>query len=289
MSEEAAAGALGTEAASVTEGTTAGTEGAGTPPSWQAGLDPDLVSDPFLARFSKEEDLPLLIKEAVHSQRLIGKKGLIVPGKDASPEEVEQFQLALGRPKEITGYEFGKPADWPENLPYMQDIEDSFRSFVFKAGLSAKDARAAFEWYTAFSLDQVHAYQETQKTATEAAGKELRKDWGPEYEQNFKAAGGMLVKYGGEALAARQDLKNDPALVRFLFKLAQVTGEDQFIQGGPGGPGANLDEMITDIDTKMKAMVEKGEGGDGNRDYVALRDRRKRLYEQRDQRNKPKK
>lgn len=287
MPEEAAAGAVGTEAASV--GAVPGTEGAGTPPSWQAGLDQDLVSDPFLARFGKEEDLPALIKEAVNAQRLIGKKGLIVPGKDASPEEVEQFQLALGRPKEITGYEFGKPADWPEDLPYEQAIEDGFRSFAFKAGLSAKDARAAFEWYTAFSLDQVNAYQEAQKTATEGAVKELRKDWGPEYEQNFKAAGGMLVKHGGEALAARQDLKSDPDLVRFLFKLAQVTGEDQFIQGGPGGPGANLDEMITEIDSKMKAMVEKGEGGDGSRDYVALRDRRKRLYEQRDQRNKPKK
>jgi hypothetical protein len=288
MSEEGTAGALGAEGTPGGEGA-AGAAGAGTPPSWLSGVDADLVSDPFLAKFTKDEDLPLLIKEAVHAQRLIGKKGLIMPGRDASPEEVEAFQLALGRPKEETGYEFGKPADWPEDLPYEQAIEDGFRSFAFKAGLSAKDASAIFKWYTAFSLDQVHAYQEAQKAATEAGVKELRKDWGPEYEQNFKAAGGILVKYGGEALAARQDLQNDPDLVRFLFKVAQVTGEDAFIQGGPGGAGGSLDEMITDIDTKMKAMVDKGEGGDGNPEYVALRERRKRLYEQRDQRNKPKK
>jgi hypothetical protein len=247
-------------------------------PAWKAGLDEELRNDPLLSQFTGEDDVPKVIREYVHAQRKIGQKGVLIPKKDAKPEEWEKFFTDLGRPQKAAGYALGKPPDWPENLPYQQEAEEAFRKAAFEAGLPASQVEKIFKWYTGFSLDQWHAYEKAAEEAHKTAEKALRKEWGPDFDNNFKAAGGVLVKYGGENLAGRQDLKNDPDLVKFLFQVSKVLGEDQFVAGSPGDQGT-LDGQIAEVDKKMQEMVAANKGGEGNPEYVALMKRRDRLYE----------
>jgi hypothetical protein len=258
-------------------------------PAWMEGLEDDLRNDPVLADYRNESDiqgaLPKIIKTMIHGQRLIGQKGILVPKKDAPPEEWDKYYTELGRPKDPSGYEIGKPADWPEHIPYQQEVEEAFRQEMFKIGMPAEAVSKIFKWYNGFSLDQHKVYEDQAREAAETGIKALKKEWGPDFEDNYRAAGGVLVKHGGEDLAGRNDLKNDPQLLGFLFKVAQALGEDKLVQGGPGG-SQSIDDQIDETEGKMKEMVGKGTGGEGNPEYKALMIRRNRLY---DQKHPPKK
>ena len=55
-------------------------------------------------------------KKLAGAQKLIGKKGIIPPGKDASKEEWDAHYKALGRPETPEGYEF-------KNIDALKEIE----------------------------------------------------------------------------------------------------------------------------------------------------------------------
>ena len=82
-----------------------GTGAAGTQTSWRDTLPDDLKSDATLNKYS---DIPNLAKAHIELQKLIGQKGIIKPGKEASPEQIKAFREALGIPSDPSKYDMGE-------------------------------------------------------------------------------------------------------------------------------------------------------------------------------------
>ena len=74
-----------------------------TGPEWAKDyeLDHDITGDPSLKPIN---DVSSLIKSYVHAQRKIGQKGAVLPTKDSSKEEWDDFYQKTGVPLEQQEY-----------------------------------------------------------------------------------------------------------------------------------------------------------------------------------------
>jgi len=130
-----------------------------TPPaapeaSWRDKLPVEMRNDPTLGRYKTEADLA---RAFIERNELIGKKGIIPPGKDAKPEEIAAFHEALGVPKNSDGYEL---ADWrpPEGLPWNGELVPKMLDQFREAGIPKEAARKIIDGYAKI---QGEAYQST--------------------------------------------------------------------------------------------------------------------------------
>lgn len=86
-----------------------GDQGDSTTFTWQDSLSADHRGHKLVS--GKKDDssgLDGLVKEAIHAQELIGRRGIIPPGKDATVEDYAKFYTELGRPEDIAGYELSE-------------------------------------------------------------------------------------------------------------------------------------------------------------------------------------
>ena len=78
------------------------------------------LTDPSLTDI---KDVANLAKSYVHSQKMIGKDRITLPGKEATDEEWGTFYSELGRPEEAKSYDFGERPSLPEGLEYDEDFD----------------------------------------------------------------------------------------------------------------------------------------------------------------------
>jgi hypothetical protein len=121
-------------------------------------------------------DVPSAFKQLVHSQRMVGKDKISIPGENASDDERDAFQMALGRPATKEQYE----VEFPEDVADRFDA-DSTKENAFKIGLPQKTLNDLI----ALRAEEIR----TQDAAEEAADKAA-------YEEAEK----IVVAQAGEAL-----------------------------------------------------------------------------------------
>lgn len=183
----------------------------------------------------------------------IGKKGIILPGKDAKPEEWHPIYEALGRPKKSDEYKLTMPENLHPSIKPTPESQKAFFDTAHKLGLSNSQANELNGWYMSLlskSLgDQdAHAAAET-KAATEA----LKKEWGDKYDDNLKAASNFVERVAGpDGIADFGDLGNKPGVLKTLHKLSAAIGEDTIakIIGGKGGDssGSEGEKALKEIE-----------------------------------------
>lgn len=212
----------------------AGPEGITGEVSWREKFlaDSELLENPSLATIP---DVPALAKAFVDTKGLVGKKGVILPGEEAKPEDWERFYGDLGRPENPEGYVLEKPASLPENFPYSPELETAYRQMAHKAGLTPRQTKALYDDWLKINVDQLQ-HLETQSTAKKAeleAG--LQKDWGAKYEANLTLARQAQRKFAPEGspelLALDGAMGNDPRLVKLFYNIGQAMGEAALVTG----------------------------------------------------------
>jgi len=206
---------------------------------WKSGLDDDLKGEASLADI---KDINSLTKGYVSAQKMIGQRqeGMVkLPGKDATPEDVEAFHKAMGRPDMVEGYEFAKPDDMPDGLSLDDGMVKWFSETAFAAGLSKAQAGALMKAWNDNQFAQAH---EAQK----ALGKDiqaLQDRWGDEFdgrvELGVRAIESLLP--GDEVKALKEvfdssGLGNNPLMLKLAYQMGKMLKEDGYIIGdGHGG------------------------------------------------------
>lgn len=172
---------------------------------------------------------------------MVGMKGVILPGENATAEDWNKFYGELGRPAEATGYQFTKPADLPASFPYSAELEGKFREMAFKYGLNPSQAQGLYQDYLAANLENFNQYQQTFSHNMEEMTTGLKKEWGPQYDSNLAVAQkayGVFVPQGSEeAQALDQAMGDDPRLVKLFYNIGVRMGEANYIAGQPISEG----------------------------------------------------
>jgi hypothetical protein len=196
--------------------------------------------------------------------------GLVkVPGKDAKPEEIAEFNKAMGVPE--------KPEDYfkdikLENGAVIGDADkplaDAFAAAVHPAGASPAVVSAALNWYYKHQEEQAAAMDEADDEYRRESERALKDEFGPAYRRTTNAIGplfstapggtdiknenSLYARLMGGRLADGRIIGNDPDVVRWLASIAQDVNPAATVVEDGNQSGVTIDAEIKQIEQRMR-------------------------------------
>ena len=207
-------------------------------------------------------DLPGAIKQTINAQKLVGRDKIALPGENATQTEIDAFQIALGRPQTIEGYEVKIPEDLKD---YFDDgLVSTAKEMVFSQGGSQKllDSLIAFrEQEIRAGIADVEAtekreYEEAEQIIVAQAGEALDEQKhladvliADNVPEKVDMPDGTTVtgeEYKAKLLEALNDNKLRPFVFNFLANIQRKTfGQHGGIPAGDNpAPGAMTPAMM---------------------------------------------
>lgn len=213
---------------------------------WRATLPDDLKALPAAQKYATPADL---LKGYVEAEKLIGRKGVVVPGEGATAEEQAAFRAALGVPETADAYALKAP----EGVPAEVWSEDSAKAFAGKAhelGLTPAQAQGLAGWWAGAMAQQAASM------GLEADGRPfeevLRSEWGAQFDAKMDLAKRAVREFGAdpETLSAFEAKAGGAALVRMFARIGEKVGEDK-----PAGMGGDSAPVVTDPKAKALEII----------------------------------
>lgn len=196
-----------------------------------------------------------LAKGYENANKLIGAKGVILPGENAQPEEYEKFYNSLGRPEKPEGYKFSPVEGLHPGVKITPEVDKYISGMMHKNGIPQRQADALRkDLLGVLSISQTKQDEKLNASRHEAETK-LRNEWGSEYDANLAKAKAVMLKLGGEDMVsyANEGPGNDPRLIKFLGMIGKKMSEDTFIKGNePGTGNSDVLRQIKNINMDKK-------------------------------------
>ena len=241
-----------------------------TPPvvDWRAGLPEELRAEKSLESF---KDIASLAKSYIETKRMVGQRQDVPkpPTKESTPEQVAAWRKALGVPDTPAGYlsagvvrpQSAADGNWDEQA------ESAF--FGVMHGLHAPPAvvNAAMQFYAKLESDkQAAAVRETQ-----AAGQELRREWGPNYDASLGRANRAIQEFGGDGLIdlfATTGVGRHPLVVKAFAEIGNALVESGAMNPEGIASGMTPDDAKVAIRAKQDEMRKLPEGHPRTRELI---------------------
>lgn len=231
---------------------------------WRDGIGDEKLRE-FAARFTAPADLA---KTALEFRQKLSN-AVILPGKDASEEEVAEFHGRLGVPRSPDGYRIELPDDLPDGLVPTDEDEARINSFfqaMHKAGATPATVQTAIDWYyegLQVAVARANAEVAQAKQASEAA---LRKEWGGDYDRNLEVAKRAVAEFGGQEFAEFLDgsvvggvaVGDRPEFVRAFAAIGLRMGESGIHLGMDGGAQPAAEEQLKDLTSQIHDALDRG-------------------------------
>ena len=221
-----------TEATSETPAEPQVTETPTSESTWRDSLPDELKADKSLEKF---KDVNSLAKSYLEAQKATSKalnaKGVIIPGENASPEEISEYRKALGIPESPDGYELESPS-LPEGMVVDEAKAKKLAEIAHSKGISKEAFQELAKAFNAEEIARFEAMQQEQAQKIKDATIEMKKEWGRDFDKNLAQAESAIVNIFGEdfnKFLQETGLGNDPRVVRGMFKASQNMSEDKLV------------------------------------------------------------
>jgi hypothetical protein len=223
-----------------------------------------------------------VVKSYVNVQPLIGVDKLPIPPKDAKPEVREKFLNEafdrLGRPKEAKEYKL-TDVKLPDgvNIKSSPEALDALKTQAHKLGLLPHQLDGLYSWYMNDTASKVVAHEQGIVKARQDAEAALRQEFGAAYDGKVAKAQELLKRFAGDDFKSLLDkgLGNDPAVVRFMSKMAETISEDT-VTRGTSEVTMTPQEAKNEIPKVMEQLTKMQQSDPGYKELVA---RKRVLYE----------
>ncbi len=232
---------------------------------WREGIEDDKLRD-FAGRFTTPGDLA---KTALEFRQKLSN-AVVLPGKDASDDEVAEFRAKLGVPKSPYDYEVELPDDLPDGLvPTDEDVAriESFFQAMHKAGATPATVQTAIDWYyegLQVAVARANAEVVQARQASEAT---LRREWGADYDRNLEMAKRAVAEFGGAEFAALLDgfvvdgvaVGDRPEFVSVFAAVGRSMGESGIHMGMDGAAQPAAEEQLKDLTSQIHDALDRGQ------------------------------
>lgn len=223
-----------------------------TPSAFDA-LPEEVRANPVMIKFKDNEAgfVNTIAKSYIELEKKIASKGIMVPGENASKEEIETFHVGLGRPAKAEDYKIPDlPADADQRIKIDEGTAKGFQALAFKLGLSPAVAQELM----AFDLQkQANAYKLYDEAVTEDKNKNettLRGEWGATYTAR-KELGMRLINTFAPDQATKdfllENIGNSAIGIKFLHSIASKMSEDSIGPLGESRGGMSPQEALIKI------------------------------------------
>jgi hypothetical protein len=180
--------------------------------------------------------------KALHSLESKIGSAVQIPGKDASDEEIDAFFKRLGRPESAQGYDLPEP-ELPDGYGQDKEFSDAFRKMAYDSGLSSYQARALWDWYNSRTVSMFTQKRQNDIKSIASALDALRENWGENFDNELALTKNLVAKEGDDELRKLFNVTgigNNPAMIRFVNKMAHKLGEDR-LDGSGGKPQGQVE------------------------------------------------
>lgn len=198
--------------------------------AWYESIqNPDLRGYAENAGFKGVDDL---VTEYKNAKTLLGDKvnATIIPGEDATPEQLSEFYNKLGRPD--------KPEDYKLPVPEGADAKFSTEAskWMHELGLNSKQAQTLASKMNEYTAG--YEAQQAQQRAVQAESdlKGLKQEWQQSYEKNIELARRAARGFGMDAdrLTKIENALGTKDMLKFFSDIGNGFSEHKF--EGSGGP-----------------------------------------------------
>jgi hypothetical protein len=249
---------------------------------WVATLDADSRAFVGVKGWKTPTDV---ISSYANLEKTVGADKIVLPGKDAKPEQWDGVYKALGRPDKPDGYELKKPEGFDG---YSDDLAKAYRDTAHKAGLSASQAATLHDWWAGAAMEANKREVAEREADAKKMDGELRTAWGAAYDgnveagkrgvQHFAKVAGLTADQAAGALDAFEKRIGGAALMRMFAAIGKGIGEDTLHGSGLGGTmtpeQAKLEiTKIEKTEASSKILTDKT-----HPEHAALVERRAALY-----------
>jgi len=202
---------------------------------WKEGLVPEDLRESSV--YDKLPDLKSTFRQLGVLDKLVGRKGVVLPTDKSSPSEIEEFHKAIGVPAEIKGYKLQAPKGLEEFYDENQATE---AKTIFKQiGLTQKQAETLWNFEAKriaegnkdLMANPMPIYQrilplvmERQKVESE---KVLRGKWGEAYDSRLHLANRVVNDFvnGDDRQSILERIGNDPLIADLFAEIGNRLSE----------------------------------------------------------------
>ena len=222
--------------------------------SFLDGVDSQFREDPSVSKFTNVNDL---VKEHVNLQSLLGRKGVIVPNSDDSPDIWNKYRSEMGIPDSHEGYEI--PPD------QSNDVFQKLAEASFDANLTADQYTKVTNALSAWQDSADESMSKDAESIMEENLSSLRKEWGRSFEAKTNIGASALNKLTGgnpDRLASLQlsdgtQLGNDPAFIKMMAEIGSSFQEKGLLEGSNANHSAMSPEEAASKLSQIMADPEK--------------------------------
>ena len=181
-----------------------------------------------LSRFKTSKDVA---KSYLELEKRLGAS-VVIPGKDASQSEKDEFAKRLGRPESPDGYEL-EPIYLPDGVSKKGDSEEAFKKMAYELGLTKDQGRKLYKYAATQAFDGVASLRKAQDQKRMEAAASLKKEWGAEYDANLAKVQKINKLFGDDSWVQylNEGAGNEPRLIKVLVKIAKQFSEDTLETG----------------------------------------------------------
>lgn len=218
-----------------------------------------------------------LFNQFANSQKLLGKKGVIVPGEKATPQEIAEFHKALGVPEKEEEYKF----QMPEGVAADENEDKTLRTLMKKHGISKKAAEGLVADYRASIFEGTKAEKEKAAALDAEFDRYLDNIYGPEKSakiSQFKEVVKKTLDPKFHALIGKMDNSSALLLAGLVENIHAKYGKEgtfldpKGVRGGMVRTQAVITQELTALHTKyLRARPQTSE----YQEYVAQEEKLK--------------
>jgi len=196
-------------------------DAAGSSADWRSGIDQELQGDPSLADI---KDINGLAKSYINAQKMVGADKIVLPGPDATPDEMNEFYNRLGRPEQ---YEFDK-VDVPEGFEHSEPMDTAMKQLMHEAGLTNAQANKLYSGYLQYlGNEYTEAVGQNDQMRSEWQA-QLQKDLGKAFDESVDLSQRAAKELGGDELLQWFDETgqgDNPMFVKLFAKIGKMMSE----------------------------------------------------------------
>jgi hypothetical protein len=213
---------------------------------------------PTLAKYQSVEELA---KGHIYTSAMVGADKVVLPGENATEEQIAEFHKKLGRPDTHEAYEF-EPVRLPEGFKPDDAIVEGLREAAHAAGLNQKQFNGVWKWLMGRVTSGYEQGVQMTQQAVESAKDELVREWGAGFNDRFAKAERAANAFfgtvpGGAEFLEQTGLGRNPTFIKVMANIGEQISPDSVVGGG-GAPSFGA-ETPADAEAKIGAIMA-GEG-----------------------------
>lgn len=220
------------------------------------------------------------IKSYTELEKTLGADRIVLPGKDAKPEDWDAVYAKLGRPAKPEEYGFKAPQGIPDGI-YDPKFAAWAQTAFHKAGLTPRQAAAVHDEFVRMSVEGHNARVGEIKSKGDAGEAELRKEWGGDYDKHVESGRRAAKALGvaAEDLDRIEGAIGMPKLLKLFASIGGRMGEDTAVGAGGGGLRDPASELA-DLNRRSAAEAAKDPTWSSTPEGQQVERRRLELYAQ---------